>query len=235
MRVRTQAPAGSRLTLPPDPPASCMLGAMHDLAAITAPFYPDLEELGRFAPVESHALSEDYQALLDHDDHMTVTVEAFHDTLVDIRVLEEHRDGDFYSRVSLLVCRETGRIVQLGIMRIDLAGLPAKVREGIEARRAPLGRILIRHHILRRVELCQLWRIDPGPVLRQHLVTPPGEAVGWDEVPPAAGTEAVSGWHGGILSQPTHAATALDFIYGRSARIIVEGRPAVELLEIVRA
>jgi chorismate-pyruvate lyase len=168
-------------------------------SVLAAPFFPRVEELGRFQPTTADSLSEDYQSLLDHDDHMTVTVEAFYDTLVDVRVLREHRENEHYSRVSLLARRDTGQVVQLGIMRINLHGLPEKVRTGIEERRAPLGRILIRHHILRRVELCQLWQIEPGPVLQEHL---------------------------GVSGDQS--------IFGRTARIIVEGRPAVELLEIVK-
>jgi hypothetical protein len=67
------------------------------------------------------------------------------------------------------------------------------------SRRWPLGRVLIRHNVLREVELTALWRIVPGPVLREHLQ-------------PASDTP----------------------IYGRSAQILVDERPTVQLLEIVK-
>jgi hypothetical protein len=86
-------------------------------------------------------------------------------------------------------------------MWINLKGLSDQVRAEIEARQTPLGRVLIRHNVLRRVELQRLWRIHPGPYLREKLE----------------------------LQAPT------ECIYGRSAGIIVEGRQAVELLEIVKA
>jgi chorismate-pyruvate lyase len=63
-----------------------------------------------------------------------------------------------------------------------------------------LGRVLIRHNVLRHVELQQLWHVNPSPQLRELLQLAAGEP-----------------------------------LYGRSARIVVEGRPAVELLEIPRA
>jgi len=172
------------------------------LATITAPFYPRLAELGEFVEVQPADMPEDYQTLLAHDDHMTVTVEAFHGSLVDVRVLREHREGDVYTRSSLLQCQSDGRIAQLGIMRINLQGLSPVVRAEIEARGTPLGRILIRHNVLRHVKLFRLWRILPGPDLLKHLGA--GESSG-------------------------------EPIYGRSAGIVVEGRPSVELLEIVRA
>ena len=181
---------------------------MTDLAAITAPFFPALADLGEFAPIAPSAMPDDYRTLLAHDDHMTVTVEAFHGSLVDVRVLQEYRDDEVYSRASLLTLQSNGRIVQLGVMRIKLQGLSDAVRSEIESRRAPLGRILIRHNVLRHVELHRLWRILPGPVLQKYLVA---EAPALQTLPP---------------SEP-------QYIYGRSAGIIVEGRPAVELLEIV--
>jgi hypothetical protein len=175
------------------------------LATITAPFYPQLAELGEFVEVQPADMPEDYQTLLAHDDHMTVTVEAFHGSLVDVRVLQEHREGDLYTRSSLLQLQSDGRIAQLGIMRINMQGLSPVVRDEIEARGTPLGRILIRHNVMRHVKLFRLWRILPGPELAKYL-----------EVPDAAGSDP-------------------QCIYGRSAGIVVEGRPSVELLEIVRA
>ena len=173
---------------------------MDQLAAIVAPFFSSLAALGEFAPVAAADMTEDYRSLLAHDDHMTVTVEAYHDCRVDVRVLDERRTGEFYSRTSLLACQTTGSVVQFGIMRIDLSKLAPIVASEITGGRIPLGRALIRHNVLRHVELQQLWRVSPGVVLRDQL-------------------------------QLADAAP----IYGRSARIVVEGRPTVELLEIPRA
>lgn len=173
---------------------------MHELAAIAAPFYPSLAELGQFQEVVAEEMPLAYQILLAHDDHMTVTVEAHHDSLVDVQVLDDRDEGNVYTRSSLLVTRSAGAVVQFGIMRINLDGLSEEVRREIASRRTPLGRILIRHNVLRRVELRRLWRIEPGPALVEHL--------------------------GVAADQP---------IYGRTARILVENRPAVELLEILKA
>jgi hypothetical protein len=172
---------------------------------VTAPpelarlFFPDPRELGRFEPVAEEALPEMVRALLAHDDHMTVTVEAWHNSLVDVHVLREHSEGDLYARESLLLRQRDGWPVQYGIVRIDLAALPEIVRMEIESRALPLGRILIRRHVLRQVELQQLWRIEPGDRLRRMLRIGPETAE----------------------------------IFGRSARILVDGSPTVELLEIV--
>jgi chorismate-pyruvate lyase len=161
-------------------------------------FYDRLEELGRFEPVSSDQLPDDYRALLAHHDHMTVALEAHHNCLVDVRALAEWQDEASYARTSLLARQSDGAVLQFGIMRIWLADLPNAAREEITAEKLPLGRVLIRHDVLREVELISLWRIVPGPVLQQHL--------------------------GVTDRQP---------IYGRSAQILVDHRPTVQVLEIV--
>ena len=100
---------------------------------------------------------------------MTVTVEAWHNSLVDVKVLEEKLTDDVFVRRILLCRQRDGAPVQLGIMRINLAGLPEIVRMEVESRALPLGRIMIRHHLMREVELCQLWRVNPGEQLRSGL------------------------------------------------------------------
>jgi chorismate-pyruvate lyase len=168
-------------------------------AAIVAPFYPALAALGEFEAVGPADMPREYRSLLAHNDHMTVTVEAFHNCHVDVRALEEFREGDAYSRTSLLICQSSGKVVQFGVMHIDLGQLAPAVRDEITGCGTPLGRVLIRHNVLRHVELQQLWQVNPSPRLRDLLQLAAGEPV-----------------------------------YGRSARIVVEGRPAVELLEIPR-
>ena len=46
---------------------------------------------------------------------------------------------------------------------INLADLPEIVKLEIESQALPLGRIMIRHHLLREVELLGLWRVAAGP------------------------------------------------------------------------
>lgn len=169
------------------------------IQSLTELFFPSLGDLGEFSLIEASELTDEFQSLLAHDDHMTVTTEAWHNSMVDVRVLKEHRSGDFYARKIILTLQRDGAPVQFGIMRINLAGLPKIVRLEIESQALPLGRIMIRHHLLREVELCQLWRIAPSHELRTLL---------------QLGEEA--------------------FVYGRTARILVEGHPVVELLEIVK-
>lgn len=161
-------------------------------------FYQDLAELGRFEPVAAEELPDAARTLLAHNDHMTVTLEAFYRSTLAVRPLAEWRDETSYARNSLLTRQSDGAILQFGIMRIWLSDLPPAARDEITVQKRPLGRVLIEHNVLREVELITLWRIEPGRALRQHLQAKPHEP-----------------------------------IYGRSAQILVDERPTVQMLEIV--
>jgi hypothetical protein len=103
-----------------------------------------------------------YSTLLVHEHHMTVTVEAYHGDLVDVRILARHQDGASYARQILLALHTTGQVVQFGIVRINLALCSPAVTEEIVAGRTPLGRILIRNNVLRRIEPTAYLRVLPG-------------------------------------------------------------------------
>jgi chorismate-pyruvate lyase len=160
-------------------------------------FYTNLEELGQFESVSVDQLPPSYRSLLAHQDHMTVALEAHHDSLVLVNVLDEWRDEASYARSSVLSRQSDGAVVQFGIMRIWLKDLPEAAQREITAKQTPLGRVLIRHNVLREVELITLWKIQPGPMLKKNLQLK--------------------------TNGP---------IYGRSAQILVDERPTVQLLEI---
>lgn len=167
---------------------------LHDLFAL----FPSESYLQQYEFVRADDVPEPYRRLLVHEHHMTVTVEAHHGRLVDVRVLDKKIEGDSYARKILLALEGTGRIVQFGLVRIHLNYCSAPVRAAILSEKTPLGRILIEHDVLRRIEPTGFLRIVPGPDMMR--------------------------WFG--LSHP-------ETTYGRTALIHCDGRPAVELLEIV--
>lgn len=177
----------------PLPPADLYIGSVQRLADCCG---KSLAELGEFQSVMPDQLPAAYRTLLAHTGHMTVTLEAFHNTLVDVRVLSETADDSSYAREIALTRQSDGAVVQYGLMRIWLADLPEPVRQEIQGRQTPLGRVLIRHGLLRDVELLSLWRVTPGQATAGQLGAEPA--------------------------------------FGRSAQILVDGRPTVQLLEIVR-
>jgi chorismate-pyruvate lyase len=129
--------------------------------------FPPASDRPDFEIVPAAALPEPYRGLLDHEHHMTVTVEEFHGGLVDVRVLAEHRDGNSYTRKIVLTLQRDGTVVQFGLVRVNLAVCSPKVRSEILAGRTPLGRVLIQNNVLRRIEPTAFLRVKPDAGLLQ--------------------------------------------------------------------
>jgi chorismate-pyruvate lyase len=161
-------------------------------------FYDDPARLATFEEVSSAAMARNYRMLLAHQDHMTVTVERYHNCPVNVEVLTSTLDDNHYARKILLRRQSDNTVVQFGIMRTDFSTVSDEVRRKIESRSMPLGRILIEHNIFRDVHLEKLWKATPGPDLQAYFGLP-------SPVPS----------------------------YGRTAIIDCDGKPAIELLEVV--
>ena len=140
------------------------------------PSRPDLQTLlGLFPPsdlagfefLDAAAVAPPYHGLLVHEHHMTVTVEGFYRDFVDVMILARRHEVDTYARKILLVLQKSGRIVQFGIVRILLRYCSDAVRGEIVAGQAPLGRILIQHDVLRRIEPTAFLRVVPGPAMME--------------------------------------------------------------------
>lgn len=120
--------------------------------------------------VPAASLPPAYRMLLAHDQHMTVTMEAFHGGAVGVNVLAERTDdAGRYCRKITLTCSTSGRTVQFGVVRFDFSYVTAAVRDEIVAGETPLGRVLIRHNVLRHIDLGALFAIDCGPGLASRF------------------------------------------------------------------
>jgi predicted nuclease of predicted toxin-antitoxin system/chorismate-pyruvate lyase len=168
-----------------------------DLQTLLA-LFPPADYFQKSDLVPGDQVPEPYHHLLVHEHHMTVTVEAHYGSLVDVRILDKRQDETSYARRILLALRNSGRIVQFGIMRVRLEFCSLQVREAIVAGKTPLGRILINNGVLRRIEPTAFLRIIPGPDMMK-----------WFDL------------------------TEATLTYGRLAYIHCDGKPAIELLEIV--
>ena len=139
---------------------------LHELARL---FYNRIEDLGTFENVSGDELPKVYSHLLNHNYHMTVTVETHHGCPVDVRVLEYAMQGDTYRRKILLTRQSDDRIVMFGIVRLHMNYLTEQVRAEVKSQKTPLGRVLINHNVLRRVELGKLWKVTPGDDVCRHF------------------------------------------------------------------
>jgi chorismate-pyruvate lyase len=84
-----------------------------------------------------------------------------------VKVLDKQRDGNSYARKILLALQSDGRIVMFGLVRIWLHYCSEEVAAEILAEKTPIGRVLINHNVLRRIEPTEFLRITPGPDMMQ--------------------------------------------------------------------
>ena len=137
------------------------------LTELCRPFVPN----GGFAPqcvvVQPDEIPFPQDQLLVHHDHMTVVLERHHGSPVRVHVLGEHLDGDIYTRkISLTPTGQPAKVVEWGIVRLDFRYMAREVRDEILAKQLPLGAILIKHDVLRRIKPRWFLRFPPrGPVL----------------------------------------------------------------------
>lgn len=139
-----------------------------DLAELVDLFYDQTSSVGEFTEVAAGEIPAATRELLDHEQHMTVTVEKFHRCPVEVEVLRSDIQGKWYAREIVLKRSSDSAVVQYGIVRLNLDVLAESVKQEILAAEKPLGRVLIENDVLRSVRLHSLQKITAGPVLR-HL------------------------------------------------------------------
>jgi len=71
-----------------------------------------------FHLINSSDVPDTYRSLLDHEHHMTVTMESHYAEPVRVRVLSEISQNGCYSRILNLIGEKTGKIVLFGLMRV---------------------------------------------------------------------------------------------------------------------
>ena len=118
-----------------------------------------------------------YRELLVHNEHMTTKLAAFHGAAVELRVLGERLGAGSYNR-EIALALPGGDVVEFGAVRVRFQHVPDDVRAEILARQTPLGDILIRHDVLRRIEPRWFVRFGPGSSVLGYFAAGTGEAYG---------------------------------------------------------
>lgn len=130
----------------------------------------DIASLDAAATIVSDAMVPDpFRQLLVHSEHMTTRLERHCGRAVALSVLSSRRDGDSYRRMILLRPKDKPGAVEFGIVRIDLRQIAADVKRDILDQVAPLGEVLIRHNVLRRVEPRFYLRFAPTAPFMKHF------------------------------------------------------------------
>lgn len=139
------------------------------LRALTEGFV-DIASLDAAATIVSDArVPEPFRQLLVHSEHMTTRLERHCGRAVALSVLSSRRDGDSYRRMILLRPKDKPGVVEFGIVRIDLRQITADVKREILDQTVPLGDVLIRHKVLRRVEPRAYLRFTPAAPFMKHF------------------------------------------------------------------
>lgn len=134
-------------------------------AAALIRLFADPGDFGRVVPVPASGVPEPYRGLLDHANHMTVTMERHHGGPVGLRVVATAADPtEGYAR-EILLTSAAGAVVQFGIVRIDLGVVDPRTADRIRAGATPLGRILVEAGVLCSVDDVALVGVTPGPHL----------------------------------------------------------------------
>lgn len=117
------------------------------------------------AVVQPNEIPHPTDALLVHHEHMTEVLQRRYGRAVDVRVLDEHLAGDLYTRKISLSPGGGGAdapVVEWGIVRLDLRFVSQVVSDEILAKRMPLGAILIKHGVHRRIKPRWFLRFPAG-------------------------------------------------------------------------
>jgi hypothetical protein len=155
-----------------DPSSQTACLTVNPLTELEALFdlFPEAQPLvSRAEHIPSSQTPEPYKKMLVHEHHMTVTMESYHGTSVDVRVLDQKLVEDMYCRKILLLKSGTDEVVQFGIVRFNLQYVTIEVRDQILGGAIPLGRVLINHNVLRHIDLGAVVKLTAGPGLASHL------------------------------------------------------------------
>jgi hypothetical protein len=102
--------------------------------------------------VSPEQVPEPFHWLLVHKNHMTKVLEAQYGHPMELDVVKHHLEDDLYTRKIILRPQGTDVIVEVGIVRLNFRFMTREVRDEILKRETPLGAILIRHKVLRKVQ-----------------------------------------------------------------------------------
>jgi len=142
------------------------LQSLLDLFPDTPPLLNECEHIA------SSTTPEPYKTMLVHEHHMTVTMENYHLSPVEVQVLDRNPDENNYARKILLLKEGTDKVVQFGIVRFNFQYVTEQVKREIIDEQTPLGRVLITHNVLRHIDLNAILKMKCGPTLAKHFDCP---------------------------------------------------------------
>ena len=163
-------PAGRGVNLPSIDPAK--------VVRLMLAFFGD-SEVPLAHTVATADLPEPARRLLAHGGHMTEVLARHHGGALSVKPYRIHREGEIYGRRLDLFAAGVDGPVMTGIMIFNLALVAPEVRDEIVQAQVPLGEILIRRRILRRVSPDAFLRFDArDPLAARFGLSPARPAYG---------------------------------------------------------
>lgn len=123
-------------------------------------------------PVDGTKVPEPYRSLLVHSGDMTSKLENFHGESIRLEVLSRQERGDFYFREVVLILVQSGRPVEFGAIKMNLALFPPTARRQILEEKLPLGRILEDYKIVYSNRPKGFFRIESDGFIQTALGLP---------------------------------------------------------------
>ncbi len=125
---------------------------IEELAALCAGFFDDLLWLADCESIAAEQMPQAVRRLLVHNAHMTGKLKEHYDQPVALRVLDHREDAEAYRRKIMLTVDEGRRVVEFGLVRMDLSALDPSAKDVVLSRQTPLGEIFERFEVLTKVE-----------------------------------------------------------------------------------
>jgi hypothetical protein len=150
------------------------------LVELVLPFVADRSQIRTTCTeVAAADIPEPFHWLLVHKNHMTKVLEAQYGRPMELEVVKHALEDEFYTRKILLRPQGADAIVEVGVVRLNFRYMSRDVRDEILKRETPLGAILIRHKVLRKVEPRWYLRFPANaPLLAAAGATFPHETYG---------------------------------------------------------
>ncbi len=118
--------------------------------------------------VEPFRVPQPYRRLLVHQRDMTSTLTNYHGTTIRLRVLDRRLADDVLAR-HIVLETDSGRPVEYGAARIQLASLDRPARDAVIEGRVPLGGILNAEDAYYKSCPGAFFKLDPTRLMRRVL------------------------------------------------------------------
>ncbi len=126
--------------------------AQLELRSLCDGFFNDLAWIDLCQVVDATEVDPAAHELLVHANHMTATLSNHYGEPVSLDVHDHNEDADVYRRKIVLTIEGGKRVVEVGVVKLNLAFVDDDIRHEIVQRKTPLGEILDARNVLTRVE-----------------------------------------------------------------------------------